>query len=94
MSKLSKSKEEKIMANIVGILYQYSPQSLFVSEISKLEARDEEFVKRLLNQLKSKNLVIEIKKNPEGKEYTKRSRWTLSTSAYKAYKDAESHAAR
>lgn len=86
MSRLSKEKEEKIMSNIIAILYQHSPQALFISEISKLEARDEEFTKRLLHQLKKKGFVVEVKKNPRGVEYLKRSRWRLSDSVYAAYR--------
>ena len=37
--------------------------------------------------LKSKGLVEEIKKNPKGINYLRRSRWKLSDQAYKAYKN-------
>ena len=86
MVKISKEKQDRIMTNIVSHLYQNSPQALFTSEISKIEIRDEEFIKRLLLDLKEKNLVVEIKKSPEGLEYTRRSRWRLSEKAYLAYK--------
>ena len=86
MSKISKEKQEKIMASIVSTLYEYSPKSLFTVEISKAQARDEEFVKKLLLELKKKNLVVEVKKNPKGKTYLRRSRWKLSDAAYEAYK--------
>ncbi len=86
MSKLSREKEEKIMSNIVALLFQHSPQTFFTSEISKLEARDEEFVKRLLHELKKKGLVVLVDKNPKGIKYEKRQRWRLSNDAYEAYK--------
>jgi len=86
MSKISKEKQEKIMANIVATLYEYSPKPLFTVEISRAQARDEEFVKKLLLKLKNKNLIVEIKRNPKGKPYKKRSRWKLSDAAYSAYK--------
>jgi len=51
--------------------------------------RDDEMVKQLLQNMKKKGLVLEIKKNPKGKDYSKRSRWTLSEQAYKIYKDKQ-----
>ena len=54
--------------------------------IAKEIARDEEFVKTLLIDLKKKGLILEIKKSPEGVPYLRRSRWILSDEAYQAYK--------
>ena len=90
MSKISKQNQERIMSNIISILFENSPEALFTSEISKIEARDEEFIKNLLIDLKEKNLITEIKKNHEGKPYLKRSRWKLSDAAYNAYRKAGS----
>jgi len=90
MSKISKEKQERIMANIVATLYEYSPKPLFIVEISRAQARDEEFVKKLLLELKNKNLVVEIKRNPKGKPYLRRSRWKLSDAAYQAYNSKQS----
>ncbi len=86
MSRLSKEKEDKIMANIVSTLYEHSPEALFTSHISNLEVRDEEFIKRLLLNLKKNGLVVEVKKNSLGEDYSRRSRWRLSDKAYSAYK--------
>ena len=90
MSKLSKEKEEKIMSNIVAILYQHSPEAIFTSEISKLEARDEEFIKRLLQELEKKKLVVCVEKNSKGIKYARRQRWRLSNNAYEVYKKYQS----
>ena len=84
--KISNQKKEKISEQILAFLYSISPQSVFTLNIAKEIARDEEFVKFLLIDLKNKGLVIEIKKNPEGISYLKRSRWKLSDIAYQAYK--------
>ena len=73
------------MANIIAHLYQHAPQALFASEISTLEARDEEFIKSLLQELEKKQLVIKITKGPQGQQYQRRQRWRLSNSAYEAY---------
>ena len=85
MSKISKEKEEKIMANLVAHLFSRSPEALFTSDISKLEGRDEEFIKRLLSNLEKKGLVIKVTKNKNGTDYLKRQRWRLSNQAYQAY---------
>jgi hypothetical protein len=82
--KISEKKKEKISEQIMAFLYSQSPKPLFTVEIAHEMARDEEFVKKLLVGLKTKNLVAEIKKNPKGKEYTKRSRWKISDAAFTA----------
>ena len=84
--KISEEKKEKILEQILSLLYTNSPKSLFTSQIAKELARDEEFIKKLLLKLKNKKLIVEIKRNPKGIPYLKRSRWKLSDVAYKAYK--------
>jgi len=83
---LSKEKRNKISEQILGLLFTRSPQAMFTAHIAKEMARDEEFIKRLLTELKLKKLVEEIKKNSFGIRYLKRSRWRLSDKAYLAYK--------
>ena len=84
--KISNEKKEKISEQILAFLYSINPKSLFTSSIAKEMARDEEFVKKLLLELKDKKLVIEINRNPKGIPYIKRARWKLSDEAYKSYK--------
>lgn len=84
--KISEEKKEKIYEQILALLYSVSPKAIFTLNIAKELARDEEFVKTLLLNLKKKELIIEVKKNPKGFPYLKRSRWKLSDSAYLAYK--------
>jgi hypothetical protein len=86
---ISKEKSERISEQILAQLYLTNPKPLFTFHIAKEIARDEEFVKRLLKELKKKELVLEITKNPEGKEYIKRSRWKLSERAYILYKQKQ-----
>ena len=86
MPKISKQKKDKIAEQILHYLFTISPESKFTSEIANEIARDEEFTKTLLLDLKEKSLVIEINKNPEGKSYAKRQRWRLSDKVYEAYK--------
>ncbi len=88
--KVSNQKRDKISEQILAFLYSNSPKSFFTSHIAREIARDEEFVKILLIELKKKNLVIEIKKNAKGKTYSKRQRWVLSDIAFEAYKKHQS----
>lgn len=84
--KISNQKKEKIYEQILAFLYSISPQPVFTLNIAQEIARDEEFVKSLLLDLKKKGVIIEIKKNPKGFSYLRRSRWKLSDAAYEAYK--------
>lgn len=84
--RISDQKKEKILEQILAVLYSSSPKPLFTINIAQEIARDEEFVKSLLLSLKKKELVVEIKKNPTGQIYLKRSRWVLSDQAYQSYK--------
>ena len=85
--KISNKKKEKISEQILALLYSTSPKNLFTSQIAEEIARDEEFIKKLLIELKEKKLIIEIKKNPHGIIYKRRSRWRLSDAAYLSYKN-------
>ncbi|MBW6442666.1 hypothetical protein K0A97_02685 [Patescibacteria group bacterium] len=84
--KISEGKRTKISEQILSVLFSNMPKSLFTSHIAKEIARDEEFIKNLLIELKKQDLITEINKNPLGKKYLRRSRWRLSDKAYEAYK--------
>ncbi|MEK6820472.1 MAG: hypothetical protein AABX71_02055 [Nanoarchaeota archaeon] len=86
--KISDKKKDRISEQILAFLYSVSPKPVFTFHIAMEVARDEEFVKNLLLELREKNLITEIRKNPEGKPYLKRSRWRLSDAAYNAYRSA------
>jgi hypothetical protein len=83
--RLSKEKREKISEQVLAFLYQSFPHAKFTSEIAKEIARDEEFVKTLMFEIKEKNLVIAVKKNEDGRDFIRRIRWQLSGPAYQAY---------
>lgn len=87
--KISEQKKEKISEQILALLYSVFPKTLFTLNIAKEIARDEEFVKSLLLDLKKKNLIIDIKKNPKGHSYLKRIRWKLSDNTYDVYKQRQ-----
>lgn len=84
--KISKEKKDRISEQILAFLYSESPKTIFTYHIAKEIARDEEFIKKLLLELKERRLVIEVKKNPKGSVYLRRSRWGLSEIAYNSYK--------
>ena len=84
--KLSDHKKDKISEQILAYLYSINPKPAFTSHISNEIVRDDEMVKQLLHGMKKKGLVVEIRKNPKGKDYSKRSRWVLSEQAYEIYK--------
>lgn len=87
--KISDKKREKISEQILAYLYSIAPKPAFTSHIAQEIARDEEFTKNLLIDLKNKKIVIEIKKSPRGKDYIKRSRWKLSDKVYQTYKEQQ-----
>ncbi len=85
MPRLSKQKQEKIQEQILFFLFSCFPKQLFTVEIAKEIARDEEFTKKILLELESKELLVKIDKNPEGIKYEKRLRWRISNKAYEIY---------
>ncbi len=85
--KISQEKKDKISEQILMVLFSKFPQLLFTSQIVSEMARDEEFMKRLLLGLKEKKLIVEIKKNPKGVIYLKRSRWKMEDKVYQKYKN-------
>lgn len=87
--KISLEKKDKICEQIINLLYSISPKPVFTSEIAREIARDEEFTKNLIIDLKKKDLVQEIRKNPKGLAYRKRQRWILSPKAYSYYKNKQ-----
>jgi len=85
--KISDQKKEKISEQILALLFEKSPNLLFTSQIAMEIARDEEFIKDLLIELKKKGLVNSINKNSNGINYIRRIRWKLSDQAYIIYKN-------
>jgi len=65
--KISDKKKEKISEQILSYLYSINPKSIFTSQIAEEVARDEEFIKNLLLNLKKRNLIVEVKKKPQRK---------------------------
>jgi len=87
--KISEEKKKKIKEQILSLLFHDFPKTYFTAQIAREIARDEEFVKDLLENLKKDKLVTAVKKNSEGVEFSRRIRWRLSKEAYKAYNNGE-----
>lgn len=89
MPNISQAKKDKIAEQILHHLFSVAPQPLFTAEIAREIARDEEFTKNILSELKSKGLITEVIKNPSGEDYIRRRRWRLSNPAYEAYSNKQ-----
>jgi len=87
--KISEQKKRKILEQILAFLYSISPKPIFTAHLAVELARDEEYTKKLLLELKSKKLIVQINKNPQGKKYLQRSRWKLTAEAFKFFKDRD-----
>ena len=87
--RLSQTKKDKISEQILSYLYHEFPNQPFTAEIAREIARDEEFIKRLLFELKEKGLAIPIRKNAKGDIFTRRLKWRLSQKVYDVYKSKE-----
>lgn len=83
--RLSKNKKDKIIEQILFYLYRSFPESPYTAEIAREIARDEEFVKRLLFELKEKDLVVLVRKNKNGEIFSRRIKWRISNKVYDAY---------
>lgn len=88
--KLSQEKRDKIAEQILSFLYHSFPKQPFTAEIAREIARDEEFIKKLLFQLKEKGFVIPIKKSKKGQVFTRRLKWRLSNKVYDVYHSKQS----
>ena len=65
MPPISQEKKDKIAAQILQHLYSVSPEAIFTVSVASEIARDEEFTKTLLEELKRKKLVVEVSKNKD-----------------------------
>ncbi len=83
--RISDQKKEKIVEQILHHLYQSFPKTPFTAEIAREIARDEEFIKKLLMELKEKNIVVAIRKNNQGVTFSRKIKWKLSSKVYDLY---------
>lgn len=83
--RLSKEKKDKISEQILSYLYHSFPKEPFTAEIAREIVRDEEFVKRILFELKEKDLIQIIRKNKKGLAFSRRLKWRLTNKVYDIY---------
>lgn len=70
--KISQQKKDKISEQILAHLYSLNPRAIFTSNIAKEMARDEEFMKKLLLNLKKEKFSIRNQKKPKRKGLSKK----------------------
>jgi len=87
MVKLSSKTTTKLKDDIISILYESQLKPMFTIEIANELRRDKEFTKKLLQELKEQEILTEIKKNNKGKDYIKRSRWSIKPELIKNYEN-------
>mgnify|MGYP003971694391 CR=1 FL=1 len=87
--RLSQDKKDKIAEQVMSYLYHEFPNQPFTAQIAREIARDEEFIKRVLFDLKEKGLVTPIRKNANGDIFTRRLKWRLTQKVYDVYKSKE-----
>ncbi|MFA5173902.1 MAG: hypothetical protein WC438_01850 [Candidatus Pacearchaeota archaeon] len=83
--RLSQDKKNRIIEQILAYLYNVFPKQPFTAEIAREVARDEEFIKRILSDLKEKGLITDIKKNQKGIVFSRRLKWRLTQKVYDVY---------
>ena len=82
MSKISKANQEVIKNNILRILFDESPRAISATKISKNEARDKQFILKILRELEKSKIV-----RNSTKKFVKKSYWVMTNEAYKKYKE-------
>lgn len=87
--RISQQKKDKIIEQILSFLYYNFPNQPFTSEIAEEIARDEEFIKNFLFELRDKELVVPIRKNSKGIIFSRRIRWRLTSKVYDLYKEKQ-----
>lgn len=85
--RISQTKKDKITEQILSFLYHSFPHQPFTAEIAREIARDEEFIKTMLFELKEKGLVNSIRRNSKGETFTRRIKWRLSNKVYDVYSE-------
>ncbi len=84
MSKISDNKIEKIKEEVLRVLYENYPEFKYTYQISDNLLRNDEFILRLLIDLKKLNLVMNIE---ESKGNKIKKKWSLTNIAYDKYKE-------
>ncbi len=87
--KISTNKRDRIAEQVLLFLYHSFPKEPFTAEIAREIARDEEFIKKILFELKEKNLVLSVRKNKKGEPFSRRLRWRITSQVYDIYRSKQ-----
>ncbi len=87
--KISKEKKDRITEQILLFLYRSFPKEPFTAEIAREIVRDEEFIKKILFELKEKNFIMAIRKNKKGEPFSRRLKWRLTNQVYEIYRSKQ-----
>ncbi|MCD4759739.1 hypothetical protein K8R33_02535 [archaeon] len=88
---ISEKKIQRIKEEILRVLYENPANPLFTAQVAEEMIRDEEFILRLLNELKSEGFVDKIQANSDGKKFLARRKWALKPNIYSQYKELINH---
>jgi hypothetical protein len=83
--RISQEKTNKIIEQILHYLFQSFPNNPFTAEIAREIARDEEYIKKLLLDLKDKNIVVAIRRDNKGNPFSRKIKWKLTNKIYDLY---------
>lgn len=86
MSKISKKNIKKIEEEILRVIFDAGLEGMFTVRIADEIIRDDEFVLRILKSLEKRKLINQIKNSNKGREYGRKRKWIMTSSAYEAYK--------
>jgi len=82
MSTISLANCEKIKSALLCILFDESPKPISAAQIASQEARDKEFILKLLKSMEKKQLVKNV--TPA---FSRKSYWVMTDEAYRKYKE-------
>ena len=82
MSRMSEANVERVKSNVLRILFDEAPGTISATAIAIMEARDKQFILKLLGELEKQKVVKNVSKDFSRKKY-----WALTDDAYRKYKE-------
>lgn len=78
MSRVSNKTFNKVAESVLAFLNERYPEPLTCREVAEEMARDNEFIKRVLEFLEKQGLIQQIYKSSEGRDYLRWTKWQLT----------------